>query len=495
MNLRLEYPLMTPSGSGIKSDALRASPEHGREPAAAPPRRRFWRKKRYWIPAVLVLAFVLLVGPWPIYTAGYQGTPCAEATFARIEAFAPAGQYGPLLAGFWSRDITPSANMPMAGYSARSPNTATGHDQKLNVKALTLSAGGRTVTIVSGDWLLVMPELRREVLRRVGGSPEDIYFTATHTHSGPGGYSSRWVDQIVLGSYNEGILRILADMVADAIQQSRRAALPASLAFGVGELPADQPIAVNRLDRAQPALNRVEQLTIADLRSGAVTRLVIASPHPTCLGASNRQFHGDYPGLLQQKLGGTERPRCMFAAGAVGSMVCAQNDLPGPRRAAAIAERIAAALPPAEPPSTQSSVLIQSGMLDVDLPPRQYRITQGLRLSPAAAAYLHNGRTYIHVLRVRLEGARTNWDDIVFLGMPADYSGELAMRLAEQAQGLGLTPIVTSFNGDYVGYLLPQERYWLDNHETLGENLCGPWGGEYFHEISLRTLRRLKNTD
>ena len=474
-------------------------------------RRRFYRKKRYWIPAVLVMAFGLLVGPWPIYTSSYQGTSYATATFARVDALPTTGEYGMLRVGTDFSNLDPHVGEPMAGYSARKPMASDGVGGYIDASAITISNDRQTVTIVGGDILLFMPQLRDEVLRRTGLQREEVFFTAGHTHSGLGGYSSRWVDQIVLGKFDPAVFDRIAGTFAQTILLSReeKSMVPAELTVNVNDGSGQPPIAVNRLVKGGPTMNTIYCLRfrelIGDHRRSA---LFVASPHPTCLPASSRTIHGDYPAILKVLWNSPEEGPLMFAAGAVGSMGVAATQPRGLSQAKEVGGLLASRSPGKTSrwnvpggATTQSlpraawhpKVLIQSHLLEVDLPPQQYRITQGLRLSPIACRYLHGRRSYIHVLRIRMAGARASEGDIVFLGMPADYSGELAMRLADEAKGLGLTPIVTSFNGDYVGYLLPQERYWLDSHETLDENLCGPWGGEYFHEIALRTLRHLKD--
>jgi len=136
---------------------------------------------------------------------------------------------------------------------------------------------------------------------------------------------------------------------------------------------------------------------------------------------------------------------------------------------------------------------LASAIVEVDLPVQQWRFAQNWRLSPVAASYLHGRKTYIHVLRI---------NECVLLGMPADYSAELerSLQMTHSEAGLpvfdnGLIPMVTSFNGDYIGYLVPRSRYEYNNLETRSENVFGPWCGEYFNDISLRLIERLAKTD
>jgi len=135
--------------------------------------------------------------------------------------------------------------------------------------------------------------------------------------------------------------------------------------------------------------------------------------------------------------------------------------------------------------NTSASAEIVAAIVEVDLPSQQWRISDNWRLSPIAASYLHNRKTYIHVLRI---------NDLVLLGMPGDYSSELAARLISDLahQRSRLVPIITSFNGDYIGYLISQQRYQAQSLEARSENLFGPWCGEYFHAISKCLLQRME---
>lgn len=447
-----------------------------------PRRRRFYKRKRFWLPATIAVCFVVLVGPWPIYTSSYQGLSYSLRTFDRIDALAIESESGPLRAGYASVDITPPMGEPLAGYGNRRPKESTAvAAQPLYARALSLSAGKRTVTIVGGDFLLFMPQLRQEVLKLTGLAARDVYFTSTHTHSGPGGYSSRWVDQLVLGDYDRAIFGRLAGQFANAIKLSRKDMAPADIAMQLLTAPSDAPVAVNRMDAKLPAMQSIFDLVTSHPDEWRRTASLMVCPaHATCYGASNTQANGDYLAALERMY--AQKGPYLFAAGAVGSMGPPADRPRGHERAEALAKNVDHVLDSEDTFEWANQVTLASEIVEVDLPVQQYRFAQGWRLSPVAASYLHGRRTYIHVLRI---------NQFVLLGMPADYSGELAMRLSAQAAATGLTPVVTSFNGDYVGYLLPQERYWTSTTETVGENLFGPWAGEYFNDICLRILGRM----
>lgn len=474
-----------------------------------PPRKPLYRRRWVWVTAGLVAIFVACVGPWPVTWATYEGASYARATFDRVEATEFPTIRGSLRAGIAVRDITPAAGEPMAGYGARKPKTSEAVDEPVFAKAVSLCVeppgGGpsRTVTIVGGDILLFLPELRAAVLDRAELPPEDVFFTSTHTHSGPGGFSSKWVEELVLGDFDRGVLDRMAGAFADVIRESRASLRPARVDIRHVRPTQEQArrFAVNRYGADQPVAGNITEITLlpdAPREGRPLATLVIANAHPTCLGSDNRRIGGDYPGRLQRRVEESSGGMCMFIAGGVGSTGPATHHPRGPVRLADVADGIFDAIrPAATSPATagatgpsircgtgrfEQQAAISADIVTVDLPPRQYRISENLRLSPVAAGYLHGRSTYVHVLRI---------NGLVLLGMPGDYSGELGARLVDQTRQTGLTPVIVSFNGDYIGYILPVSRYTTPTHETRDENLFGPWCGEYFNDIAGRIVGRL----
>ena len=87
--------------------------------------------------------------------------------------------------------------------------------------------------------------------------------------------------------------------------------------------------------------------------------------------------------------------------------------------------------------------------------------------------------TFISVLRV---------GDIVLLGTPCDFSGEFNPSLDSLAATKNVFPIVTSFNGGYIGYLTPEKYYDVDHYETQLMNWYGPGNGEYVRDVLEKLL-------
>ena len=479
-----------------------------------------WKRRCLRIVAGLVVALVIVVGPWPACDGQLAG-PWVDSTEARLEQMTLTTTRGPALAGAAAVDITPQTGEPLAGFSGRNPMSCDGLADRVWAKAISISNGTQTVTIVGGDILLFLPDLRDAVLRRTGLPREQVYFTSTHTHSGPGGYAPGWLEQkMSIGRFDQACADRLADAFASAIAQSRAEMTPARIV--VTRAAPSAPLVVNRIDADTPGNSTLACLSLVGVDGKHIAGLVTFNAHPTCYGRRNRLASGDYPGMVQRELARQYGGVWLFAAGATGSMKSATNQPRGAKRLVEVARKV---LSVAEPlvseaikatrpaPSDQaapsdngasgkvlrsdsstayigpcrSEATLAAAVLTVDLPQTDYRISRRWRLSPIMTSLIHDRVSTLHAVRI---------NEMVLLGMPCDYSGELSAR-AERFEGVvasgrdELVPVVTSFNGDYIGYLIPRGRYDVDHYESRGANFFGPWCGEYFHNLSTRLVERL----
>jgi hypothetical protein len=70
--------------------------------------------------------------------------------------------------------------------------------------------------------------------------------------------------------------------------------------------------------------------------------------------------------------------------------------------------------------------------------------------------------------------------------MPCDYSGELSINndLDGYAAKFGKELFITSFNGNYVGYITEDSHYYTCDHDEVKTmNWVGPNMGIYFTEV------------
>jgi neutral ceramidase len=121
--------------------------------------------------------------------------------------------------------------------------------------------------------------------------------------------------------------------------------------------------------------------------------------------------------------------------------------------------------------------------LELPLPKPQWRLGRNLKLRPWVF-YLLYGRypAWISLLKT---------GPVCWGGIPADFSGELALEIEKHFSDNPL--IVISFNGGYIGYITPDWRYDLRHYETRVMNWFGPGNGSYLTEALLKGFKLLKN--
>ena len=114
--------------------------------------------------------------------------------------------------------------------------------------------------------------------------------------------------------------------------------------------------------------------------------------------------------------------------------------------------------------------------VEVTLPPLNVRISDGLRLRPWVASRLVPSRKESFLQAFRIDRA-------VWVSTPCDFSGELALGIKHLLQAKGRSAVITSFNGDYIGYVIPCRYYHLDGYEPRIMSFFGPNVPDYLDEL------------
>ncbi len=399
---------------------------------------------------------------------------------------------GELLAGYGQARLTPTLkaaaddpskgvfrSLPLAGYGQRKGLPAQGVHDDVFVKAVALKVADQRLVMVGADALIIprevtelaMPRLAQEFkLRR-----EQVYFGATHTHGSLGGWGEGFVAEGFAGGFQPEARRWMADCLVEAARQALAELRPASA--GHGRVAAPQFIR-NRLlneGRVDPDFS----FLVVQPVGGKVLVIGSYSAHATVLSGRNMEFSGDYPGAWQRAMEAATGGRAMFLAGGVGS----HSPVPGAggfdgteRMGQALATLVAQSLP---------SVLLTNQVtfgavgIEVALPELHARLTDGLRLRPWLARKLLpvTDRTFLQGFRL---------DQTLWFSTPCDFSGELALEIKEHARSRGLDAVVTSFNGDYIGYVIPARYYHLDGYEPRLMSFFGPTVPDYFEDLIRR---------
>lgn len=93
---------------------------------------------------------------------------------------------------------------------------------------------------------------------------------------------------------------------------------------------------------------------------------------------------------------------------------------------------------------------------------------------------------------IYLQGLKLN--NLVWIAMPYELSGEYGIDLKNALELEGYNSALTSFNGGYLGYIVPQKYYYYDTYESRLMGWYGPNMGDYLMELNYRLANKLTNS-
>jgi neutral ceramidase len=458
--------------------------------------RRTSRARRFAVAVGIVIAVVVAIAIAviaPVDDRLYASKPNYGETIAALDsaAAAVAVVHGPLSIGFGEASFTPDLSgdaddwrtgkfpgLPLAGFTARRGAAATGIRDPLWVKSVAVEVAGRRVVLTSVDVLMIPPgvtELLKPVLAGYGLDRSRLYLAATHTHSGPGAWGEGLLYKLSAGSRRDGVERWFAQQIEASIKSAIADLKPAELAEAWVDIP---DLTANRTVKDGPPHGGFPILAFRQIGGGTIV-LGSYAAHPAMLKDKNLEMSADYPGAWQRAMEQRGFDHALFMAGPVGG----QRVAGGARRykdvdgyGAALADRIAPAIADlAYRPDTD----LGAAGVEAVLPELQVRFADAWRLRPWLARLLlpWTPRTYFQAIRI----GRT-----ILVSTPADYAGELALPLEAELRVKGFTLAVTSFNGDYIGYIMPSKYDHLDHYETRTMSFFGPGFGDFSADIVAR---------
>ena len=339
--------------------------------------------------------------------------------------------------------------------------------------------------LVGSDMLIVPPNISEGVSRivyeKMGIKRIQIFFSATHTHSSVGAWSKGYVGKEFAGLSNPDVVRWLVQQFSKAIENAIDDLKPGQV--GSGSFEAADFIS-NRLIGEKGEKNSESVFLVAKQNSGKRAVLGSFDAHATTLGGWNMQISGDYPGYWQRKLESDGFDMAVFFAGSVGSH-SAQSKGEKFEKARYIGEALAdSVLKYAVLTELRDSIGLAAISLRMNLPELHIRISDGVRLNPAIGGKLFPpiGDVYIQAARIA---------DLIWVTAPCDFSGELAINYKNAMNKEGYRALVTSFNGAYVGYIIPGKYYHLDEYESRLMSWYGPNMGPYTNELIRRMMQIL----
>jgi hypothetical protein len=368
----------------------------------------------------------------------------------------------------------------MAGYRLRDDFESV-HDS-LYARILVLNTTDQNIYLISIDLLLFPPILKQKLEDHFYNKKKRpfLYLSATHTHNGIGCWHDSAVGNIVLGDYSERWVEETKVKIIEAIERTESNLLPSLISYWESDA---HNYAENRLKPGAPydGMLRGINLTRSD---SSQTHLISFSAHATSISKKSKRLSGDYPAAVVDSLTKATHSFGIFMAGMVGSHRLAGI---GKEEFDLVAEAgglISKKIESASFTNRMDSVQLVTAHIPIQFGPSQLRITKNWKLRDWIFSRL------VNPLQGELTYLQIN--DIILIGTPCDFSGEIFTKhIAEVAEQQNKKVIITSFNGDYVGYITEDEHYeTLKKEEVMGLNWVGPYYGDYFIEMINTLLKK-----
>ncbi|HEY4652451.1 MAG TPA: neutral/alkaline non-lysosomal ceramidase N-terminal domain-containing protein [Pontibacter sp.] len=443
------------------------------------PKKKHLRRALYFLlPLLLLLACTIRRNDYTPYTK----TAYYKQTTDGLQQHQPSISEGDTLEVGWAKlSITPAAPFPMAGYGKRlGKNYTTVHDSAY-VRTFAFSNGAQEAYFIALDMLIAPMTLTaalNQASREAGLKPEQLYLSATHTHTSFGGWGERLMGWIMAGKYKQAQVDTTAAQIIRSIKLAKANAEDARVGYGqafAGHL------VINRLNGQESVRDTTIRFLKFEQADGDVAILATFSAHATVLPSDQAILSRDYPGTLVDALE-KQVNFAAFAAGAVASHGPVYHYGDTFTSVDSLGTQLARIILPQLPAvTTQYTSKLGYSRLPLTLPKPEWRISDNYHLAPWLFHGLF-GRYPSYVSSLQVGSA-------VFLGAPADYSGEFVSTLQQQATQQNQQLIVTSFNGGYMGYLTPSQHYFLDEYEVRDMNFYGRWGGNYLTDILRQVLK------
>ena len=436
------------------------------------------KKIIFSILGILLIIFLLLLSPVDrthVHETNYYQKAMTTLDSLKKYRINTEGDY--LKVGWAKTNMTPSYSVPLSGYGSREGALSIGVHDSLWVRGFVFDNGNMKTALITLDALLVPPSITfvlRDRLPEIGFSLENVFLSATHTHCSVGAWGDSWIANKFAGEFDPKIVNDVTKAILNTIKNAEKNVEDAKIGFSKYKA---KKLVKNRLVGNRGIVDPWFRVVKIQKESGKIALITSFSAHATCLSGREMRFSRDYPGALVDSL--ETLPQVDFAAfcaGGVGSHRPDSGGFSKYKRIAWLASNLKNKV------SSDYLDIPVNAELNVDafqfnIPLREphWRIGTNWRFRPWVFYLLFEPTPhYISILRV---------GDIILVGTPCDFSGELIPEIEYVTEPNGLDLIGTSFNGGYVGYITKDSWYDLHEYETFIMNWFGPNNGTYFVEI------------
>lgn len=392
-----------------------------------------------------------------------------------------------LLAGAAAVPLHVPAGTPLAGYGSlarrltvpdlfgRYPHAFwfkphTGELDTLAARALVIETSDARLLWVAVDLVAVDRAFTHRVARRLqlaGVAGGTLIISASHTHSGPGGFVDSALMAVVSVDREDPVVRDgLVDGIVEAIRRADATKVPARVGSASA---AAAGLTTGRLGQAVDP--EIVVVKIVGERGEPVAALWNYAIHGTMLGPSNLRLSGDVAGVAAREIERELGVPALFVNGAVGDVSPARHGLAEVQPTGrALAAAVMAAWSRAQP-ADGVSLALRTRRLGLPRP----------RLS------LHNcaGRWIPRWLHLPLGSAfpadaeltAGALGDVAWVTIPGELQSALGEAIKRSPPGPWARTFVAGLSNDYLGYFLTPTDHTRVTYVACA-SLYGPVAGQ-----------------
>jgi len=440
------------------------------------------RKGLKWLAAALLFLFVLLlVLVAPIDYTPLENQPFYSKMMNKLDTFQLQTHPASKTEVGWSQfSIVPDYPLPMAGYKPRGHFTDV-HDTVF-MRVMAIDNGAITAYLISADLLLFPPLLKDLIVSQLPQpSAEFVYFSATHSHTSIGSWDPSLLGDVLMGEYDKAWIEDIANKTVEHMGRAKDLSQPAEISYW--DVDVEKYIG-NRIESDSPVDGKMRGISVVRNDSSKAVLYALGA-HPTLISKRLTSISADYPGEVVKTLS-QEYDFVAYMAGTVGSQrfkgFIDSYDFELTEK---VGDLFSSYILSAPQVSLPEKVEIKTGKVKFEHGASQLRLLNDVKLRDwvfgAVSRPLNAELTILQI------------GNVLMIGTSCDFSGELAVveHLEAIANQNNLKLIITSFNGDYTGYITEDSHYnTSDDEEVMALNWVGPYFGKYYTEVIRRIISK-----
>ena len=419
---------------------------------------------------LVILAIVLFTR---VDDSPFQDSEFYQSTMANLDSVLTvldSQPSGKVRIGWAQANITPVNPVRLTGNHWKPFETI---DDSIYVRSFIFSNNHHKIALISYDLWMVHPRLAEAVSKEIKASNLDItgiYFTATHTHSSVGGWASGLLGKLAVGGNDPKMVDHIVRSTLKALRLADRGVQESVIGFG--SVPTENMVR-NRLDKDGLLDNEIRLLKMQN-QSGEQAVFTTFSAHSVYMDKNLNVLSPDYPGSLLTYINELDSISfASFGAGAVGNHSPVRTGPFAYEKMTQYSRNLADYIALNEDKITLDTTgILKFVQWPITTRSPHFRITDHWRVRPWL---FHTvlGKNAAHITCLRI-------GNTVLLGLPVELSGEFYPKFRAICREKGISLMITSFNGDYLGYVNPAKYYYtIRKPETREMNWYGPQTGEY----------------